>query len=164
MRLSIGKLIFLSMLVSDRSRKLRSDLISRLAHILLIVGSGLVLVAVVFGILGLFRRRWRFLIVSLAFLALYMAILSGACASGFAFYDRLRPTLAADVAQTTASIWTSIRSTYNCTGTNCVTALENAMYANKLRIGIISAVFTLVPSLLIIVILFQMRRDVLYFK
>ena len=38
------------------------------------------------------------------------------------------------------------------------------MYANKLRIGIISAVFTLVPSLLILVILFQMRRDILYFK
>ncbi len=93
-----------------------------------------------------------------------MAILSGACASGFAYYDRLDSTLQTDVAQTTASVWTSIRTTYNCTGTNCVTALENAMYSNKQRIGIISAVFLLVPSLIIIIIMFQMRRDILYFK
>lgn len=93
-----------------------------------------------------------------------MSILSGACASGFAYYDRLRPTLETDVAQTSASVWTSIRSTYNCAGTNCVSALENAMYASKQRIGIISAVFLLVPSLTILLVLIQMRQDILYFK
>ena len=93
-----------------------------------------------------------------------MAILSGAVASGFAYYDRLRPKLQTDVAQTTASVWTSVNSNYNCTGTNCVTALENAMYANKQRIGIISAVFLLVPGLTILIIMLQMRRDILYFK
>jgi hypothetical protein len=93
-----------------------------------------------------------------------MAILSGACASGFAYYDRLQPTLQTDIQQTSASIWSSVSTTYNCTGTNCVTALENAMYANKQRIGIISAVFLLVPGLTILVILYQMRLDILYFK
>ena len=93
-----------------------------------------------------------------------MSILSGACASGFAYYDRLRPTLETDFAQTSAPIWTSIRSTYNCTSTNCMSVLENAMYANKQRIGIISAVFLLVPSLTILLLLIQMRQDILYFK
>lgn len=93
-----------------------------------------------------------------------MAILSGACASGFAYYDRLRPTLETDFNQNSASIWTTIRSTYNCTGTNCLTALENAMYSNKQQIGIISAVFLLVPTLILLILLFQMRRDILYFK
>ena len=93
-----------------------------------------------------------------------MAILSGAVASGFAYYDRLRPTLETDVAQSTASVWTSVGTTYNCTGTNCITALENAMYSNKQRIGIISVVFLLVPGLTILTIMFQMRRDILYFK
>ena len=93
-----------------------------------------------------------------------MSILSGACASGFAYYDRLRPTLETDVAQSSATVWTSIRSTYNCAGTNCVNALENAMNDNKQRIGIISAIFLLVPSLVLMIIMFQMRRDVLYFK
>ncbi|CAF1310062.1 unnamed protein product [Adineta steineri] len=133
-------------------------------HILLIIGSGIVAIPIIFGIFGIIQRRWRYLIISLALLSLYMAILSGACASGFAYYDRLRPTLENDVALTSASVWIPVRSTYNCTGTNCVTALENAMYANKQRIGIISAVFLLVPSLIIIIIMFQMRRDVLYFK
>jgi hypothetical protein len=93
-----------------------------------------------------------------------MAILSGAVASGFAYYDRLRPTLETDIAQTSAPVWTSVRTTYNCTGTNCVAALENAMYSNKQRIGIISAVFLLVPSLILFIIMIQMRRDILYFK
>jgi uncharacterized membrane protein YjjP (DUF1212 family) len=93
-----------------------------------------------------------------------MAILSGAVASGFATYDRLEPTLQTDIAQTSASVWTSVYTTYNCTGTNCVTALENAMYSNKQRIGIISAVFLLVPGLTILLIMYQMRQDILYFK
>ncbi|CAF3646729.1 unnamed protein product, partial [Rotaria sp. Silwood2] len=89
---------------------------------------------------------------------------SGAVASGFAYYDRLRPTLETDISQTSASIWSTVRTTYNCTGTNCVTALENAMYSNKQRIGIISVVFLLVPSLTTLIIMLQMRRDILYFK
>jgi len=93
-----------------------------------------------------------------------MATLSGAVASGFAHYDRLEPTLETDIAQTSASVWTSVRTTYNCSGTNCVTALENAMYSNKQRIGIISAVFLLVPGLTILLIMYQMRQDILYFK
>ncbi|CAF1070243.1 unnamed protein product [Rotaria sordida] len=133
-------------------------------HILLIIGSGIVLISIILGIFGILRRRWCSLIISLAILSLYMAILSGAVASGFAYYDRLRPTLETDISQTSASIWSTIRTTYNCTGTNCVTALENAMYSNKQRIGIISAVFLLVPSLTILIIMFQMRRDILYFK
>jgi hypothetical protein len=152
------------MLVSDRRSTTQRPVSSRLAHLLLLVASGLVIVAIIFGIWGLFKRRWRFLIVSLAFIALYMALVSGACASGFAYYDRLRPTLENDVTQTSASIWPSIRSTYNCTGTNCITALETVMYNNKQRIGIISAVFLLVPSLIIAILMLQMRRDVLYFK
>ncbi|CAF3808526.1 unnamed protein product [Rotaria sordida] len=133
-------------------------------HILLIIGSGIVLISIILGIFGILRRRWCSLIISLAILSLYMAILSGAVASGFAYYDRLRPTLETDISQTSASIWSTIRTTYNCTGTNCVTALENAMYSNKQRIGIISAVFLLIPSLTILIIMFQMRRDILYFK
>ncbi|CAF1440089.1 unnamed protein product [Rotaria sp. Silwood1] len=133
-------------------------------HILLIIGSGIVLIPIILGVVGILRRRWRFLIISLALLSLYMAILSGAVASGFAYYDRLRPTLETDIAQTSASIWPTVRTTYNCTGTNCVTALENAMYSNKQRIGIISVVFLLVPSLITLIMMFQMRRDILYFK
>jgi cytochrome c-type biogenesis protein CcmE len=110
------------------------------------------------------RRRWRYLIISLAFLSLYMAILSGAVASGFAYYDRLDPTFQTDIAQTSAPIWSQVATTYNCAGTSCVTALENAMYSNKQRIGIISAVFLLVPGLTILIIMFQMRQDILYFK
>ena len=45
-----------------------------------------------------------------------------------------------------------------------MSVLENAMYANKQRIGIISAVFLLVPSLTILLLLIQMRQDILYFK
>ena len=93
-----------------------------------------------------------------------MAILSGAVASGFARYDRLRPTLETDFAQTSASVWTSVQSNYNCTGTGCITALEDAMYSNKQRIGIISVVFLLVPGLTILTMFFQMRQDILYFK
>lgn len=134
------------------------------AHILLIIASGIVILSVFFGFLGIVRRRWRYLIVAMICLVLYMSILSGSCASGFAYYDRLRPTLESDVARTTAPIWSSIRSTYSCVGTNCVNVLETAMYNNKIRIGIISAVFLLVPSLILIVLMFQMRRDILYFK
>lgn len=133
-------------------------------HILLIIASGIVILSVFFGFLGIVRRRWRYLIVAMICLVLYMSILSGSCASGFAYYDRLRPTLESDVARTTAPIWSSIRSTYSCVGTNCVNVLETAMYNNKIRIGIISAVFLLVPSLILIVLMFQMRRDILYFK
>ena len=166
-QLLIDKLIFPFMLVCinlyNKGSK-KKEFFFLLAHILLIIGSGIVVLPIIFGIYGILRRRWRYLIISLALLSLYMAILSGACASGFAYYDRLRPTLETDVAQTSASIWTSIRSTYNCTGTNCVTALENAMYSNKQRIGIISAVFLLVPGLTILILLYQMRQDILYFK
>ena len=153
------------MLVSQSRR--RDDGIEQfflLAHILLIVASGIVIIPIIFGIWGIVRRRWRFLIVCLALLALYMALLSGAVASGFAYYDQLRPTLQNDVSQASAPIWAPVRTTYNCAGTNCVSALENAMYFNKQRIGIISAVFLLVPSLLILVIMLQMRRDILYYK
>ncbi len=135
-----------------------------LAHILLIIASGIVAIPIIVGILGIVNRRWRYLFISLALIALYMSILSGACASGFAYYDRLDPTFQTDIAQTTAPIWTQISSTYNCVGTNCVTVLENAMYSNKQRIGIISAVFLLIPSLIILILMFQMRQDILYFK
>ena len=130
----------------------------------MIIGSGIVILAIACGILGVLRRRWRFLIISLIIISLYMSILSGACASGFAYYDRLRPTLETDFAQTSAPIWTSIQSIYNCSGTSCITALESAMYSNKQRIGIISAVFLLVPGLTILILLYQMRQDILYFK
>lgn len=130
----------------------------------MIIGSGLVAIPIILGIFGIIRRRWRFLMISLALLSLYMAFLSGACASGFAYFDQLRPTLAADVADINNSVWPSIRTQYNCAGVNCVNVLENAMYANKQRIGIISAVFLLTPLLTFITIIFHMRRDVLYFK
>ncbi|CAF1419995.1 unnamed protein product [Rotaria magnacalcarata] len=133
-------------------------------HILLIIGSGLVIIPILFGVLGILRRRWRYLIISLALLALYISILSAAAACGFANYDRLRPTLETDVSQTSVSIWSSVRATYNCTGTNCIVALENAMYSNKQRIGIISVVFLVLPLLAILIIMLQMRRDILYFK
>ncbi|CAF1996730.1 unnamed protein product [Rotaria magnacalcarata] len=133
-------------------------------HILLIIGSGIVIIPILFGVLGILRRRWRYLIISLALLALYISILSAAAACGFANYDRLRPTLETDVSQTSVSIWSSVRATYNCTGTNCIVALENAMYSNKQRIGIISVVFLVLPLLAILIIMLQMRRDILYFK
>jgi len=133
-------------------------------HLLLIIGSGIVALPIILGIYGVLRRRWLYLMICLALLSLYMACLSGAVASGFAYYDRLRPTLEQDVAVTTASIWSSVQTTYNCTRTTCVSALESAMYANKQRIGIISSVFLLVPLLTSIMIIFHMRRDILYFK
>ena len=134
-----------------------------LAHLLLIIGSGIVALPIILGAFGVLRRRWRYLMICLALLSLYMAFLSGAVASGFAYYDQLRPTLEADAQATTNPVWPSIRTTYNCTN-NCISVLENAMYANKQRIGIISAVFLLVPLLTSIMIIFHMRRDVLYFK
>jgi len=134
-------------------------------HILLIIGSGIVAVPIVFGIVGILRRRWFYLMICLALLSLYMACLSGAVAAGFAYYDQLRPTLFTDIQSSpTASIWTTVQQTYNCAGTNCVTSLENAMCANKQRIGIISSVFLLVPLLTSITIILHMRRDILYFK
>ncbi|CAF3481446.1 unnamed protein product [Rotaria socialis] len=133
-------------------------------HILLIIGSGIVIIPILFGVLGILRRRWRYLIISLALLALYISILSAAAACGFANYDRLRPTLETDVSQTSVSVWSSVRTTYNCTGTNCIVALENAMYSNKQRIGIISVIFLVIPLLTILIIMLQMRRDILYFK
>ena len=93
-----------------------------------------------------------------------MACLSGAVASGFAYYDQLDPTLTTDYQDTNNAVWSAVRSTYNCTQSTCVSVLENAMYANKQRIGIISSVFLLVPLLTSIIIIFHMRRDILYFK
>ncbi|CAM4786951.1 unnamed protein product [Rotaria magnacalcarata] len=104
-------------------------------HILLIIGSGIVIIPILFGVLGILRRRWRYLIISLALLALYISILSAAAACGFANYDRLRPTLETDVSQTSVSIWSSVRATYN-----------------------------FLPLLAILIIMLQMRRDILYFK
>jgi hypothetical protein len=134
-----------------------------LAHILLIIGSGLVAVPIILGIFGLLRRRWLFLMICLALLSFYMAILSGAVASGFAYFDQLPQNLQNDSINYTNNVWTNIRSTYNCTGT-CVSTLLHAMHANKQRIGIISSVFLLVPLLTSIMIIFHMRRDILYFK
>jgi len=136
-----------------------------LAHILLIIGSGLVALPIILGIFGILRRRWRYLIICLALLSLYMAFLSGAVASGFAYFDQLLKNLQTDIASySTNSVWTSISSTYNCTINTCVSILDAAMNANKQRIGIISSVFLLVPLLTTITIIFHMRRDVLYFK
>lgn len=102
--------------------------------------------------------------ISLALLSLYMACLSGAVASGFAYYDQLRPTLDTDIQDATNAVWPSIRTTFNCTQPTCAATLEDAMYNNKQRIGIISAVFLLFPVLTSIMIIFHMRRDILYFK
>ncbi len=136
-----------------------------LAHILLIIGSGLVALPIILGIFGILRHRWRYLIICLALLSLYMAFLSGAVASGFAYFDQLLQNLQNDIASySTNSVWTSISSTYNCTINTCVSTLDAAMNANKQRIGIISSVFLLVPLLTTITIIFHMRRDVLYFK
>jgi hypothetical protein len=133
-----------------------------LAHILLIIGSGLVAVPIILGIFGILRRRWNYLMICLALLSLYMAFLSGACASGFAYFDQLQVNLQNDFTNyPTNSVWTSVQSTYNCT-TNCVSTLDSVMHSNKQRIGIISAVFLLVPLLTAITIIFHMRRDVLY--
>jgi len=133
-------------------------------HILLIIGSGLVAVPIIFGIFGILRRRWLYLMICLALLSLYMAFLSGAVASGFAYFDRLRQNLQNDANDQTNAVWTSIRSTYNCVMSDCVSTLDDVMHANKQRIGIISSVFLLVPLLTVITIIFHMRRDVLYFK
>jgi hypothetical protein len=135
-----------------------------LAHILLIIGSGLVAVPIILGIFGILRRRWSYLMICLALISLYMAFLSGACASGFAYFDQLQQNLQSDYTNyPTNSVWTSIRSTYNCT-TNCVSTLDAVMHSSKQRIGIISSVFLLVPLLTSITIIFHMRQDVLYFK
>jgi len=133
-------------------------------HILLIIGSGLVAVPIIFGIFGILRRRWLYLMICLALLSLYMAFLSGAVASGFAYFDQLRQNLQNDANDQTNAVWTSIRSTYNCVMSDCVSTLDDVMHANKQRIGIISSVFLLVPLLTVITIIFHMRRDVLYFK
>jgi len=133
-------------------------------HILLIIGSGLVAVPIIFGIFGILRRRWFYLMICLALLSLYMAFLSGAVASGFAYFDQLKQNLQNDANDQTNAVWTSIRSTYSCTMTDCVSRLDDVMHANKQRIGIISSVFLLVPLLTVITIIFHMRRDVLYFK
>ncbi|CAF0750655.1 unnamed protein product [Rotaria sordida] len=113
-------------------------------HILLIIGSGLVAIPIILGIVGILRRRWLYLMICLALLSLYMACLSGAVASGFAYYDQLKQNLQNDASNySTNLIWTSIRSTYNCTINNCVSTLDDIMHANKQRIGIISSVFLL---------------------
>jgi hypothetical protein len=102
--------------------------------------------------------------ICLALLSFYMAIISGACASGFAYFDQLKQNLQTDVNFSTNSVWTSIRSTYNCTLNTCATTLDDAMHASKQRIGIISSVFLLVPFLTAITIIFHMRRDILYLE
>jgi len=100
----------------------------------------------------------------LALLSLYMAFLSGACASGFAYFDRLKIQLRDDYnSMPTNSIWTDIRSTYG-SPTDYLSTLVDVMHENKQRIGIISAVFLLAQLLKVIAIIFHMRRDVLYFK
>lgn len=100
----------------------------------------------------------------LALLSLYMAFLSGAVASGFAYFDQLKQNLQNDLTTfSTNSVWTSVRTTYNCTINTCATTLDDVMHANKQRIGIISSVFLLVPLLTTISIIFHMRRDVLHF-
>jgi hypothetical protein len=136
-----------------------------LAHILLIIGSGLVALPVILGLFGILRRRWRYLMICLALLSLYMAFLSGAVASGFAYFDQLQQNLQTDITNGWLNpVWTPILSTYNCTMNTCASTLDNVMHANKQRIGIISSVFLLVPVLTVITIIFHMRRDVLYFK
>jgi len=138
---------------------------SFLAHILLIIGSGIVAIPIILGIFGVIRRRWRYLMVCLALLSLYMACLSGACASGFAYFDQLKQNLQSDaINYSTNSVWTSVRQTYPCSTNDCISTLDQVMHANKQRIGIISAVFLLVPLLTSITIIFHMRRDILYFK
>ncbi|CAF0725580.1 unnamed protein product [Adineta steineri] len=133
-------------------------------HLLLIIGSGIVALPIILGVFGILRRRWRFLMIALALLSLYMALLSGACASGFAYFDQLKVNLQNDyTTYPTNPVWDSVRSTYGCV-TNCVPTLDEAMHASKQRIGIISAVFLLVPLLTSITIIFHMRRDILYFK
>lgn len=135
-----------------------------LAHILLIIGSGLVALPIILGIYGILQRRWRYLMLCLALLSLYMAFLSGAVASGFAYFDQLKQNLQNDLTTfSTNSVWTSVRTTYNCTINTCATTLDDVMHANKQRIGIISSVFLLVPLLTTISIIFHMRRDVLHF-
>ncbi|CAF4344360.1 unnamed protein product, partial [Adineta steineri] len=47
-------------------------------HLLLIIGSGIVALPIILGVFGILRRRWRFLMIALALLSLYMALLSGA--------------------------------------------------------------------------------------
>lgn len=92
-------------------------------------------------------------------------MLSGACASGFAYFDQLKQNLQYDRNyHPTDPIWTTIVSTYNCNMNTCVTTLDDVMHLSKQRIGIISAVFLLVPLLTSITIIFHMRRDILYFK
>ena len=135
-----------------------------LAHLLLIIGSGIVAIPIILGIMGILRRRWLFLMICLALLSLYMACLSGAVASGFAYYDQLRPTLDTDYQDASNAVWSTVQTTYNCTRSTCVSTLEKAMYDNKQRIAIISCVFLLVPFLTSITTIFHMRRDILYFK
>lgn len=101
----------------------------------------------------------------LALLSLYMAFLSGAVASGFAYFDQLKQNLQSDLNTfSTNAVWTSVRTTYNCNFNTCATTLDEVMHANKQRIGIISSVFLLAPLLTAIIIIFYMRRDVLYFN
>ena len=149
-----------------KSNNVLLRLIFLLAHILLIIGSGLVALPIILGIVGIIRRRWLFLMICLALLSCYMACLSGACASGFAYFDKLKQNLQNDYTNNPVNpVWTYISSTYNCSITGaCVSTLDSTMHASKQRIGIISAVFLLVPLLTSIMIIFHMRRDILYFK
>lgn len=136
-----------------------------LAHIILIICSGLVAVPIILGLFGILRRRWRYLMICLALLSFYMACLSAAVASGFACFDQLKQNLQNDALNyPTNIIWTQIGTTYNCATTNCILTLDDVMHTNKQRIGIISSVFLLAPILTSITIILHMRRDVLYFK
>ncbi|UJR33584.1 hypothetical protein I4U23_021021 [Adineta vaga] len=134
-------------------------------HLLLIIGSGLVAIPIILGIFGILRRRWRYLMISLALLSLYMALLSGAVASGFAYFDQLKVNLQNHCGQyTTNTTCNSISTIYGCPRNDCIGRLDEIMHASKQRIGIISSVFLLVPLLTSILIIFHMRQDILYFK
>ncbi|CAF0750738.1 unnamed protein product [Adineta ricciae] len=134
-------------------------------HILLIIGSGIVAIPIILGVYGILRRRWRYLMISLALLSLYMALLSGACASGFAYFDQLKVNLQNHCGQYTANpTCNSIQTIYGCPRNDCIGRLDEVMHASKQRIGIISAVFLLVPFLTSIVMIYHMRQDILYFK
>ncbi|CAM4765391.1 unnamed protein product [Rotaria magnacalcarata] len=81
-------------------------------HILLIIGSGLVALPIILGIFGILRRRWCYLMICLALLSLYMACLSGAVASGFAYFYELKQNLQSDaINYSTNIIWTQFSST-----------------------------------------------------
>lgn len=103
--------------------------------------------------------------IALALLSLYMALLSGAVASGFAYFDQLKVNLQNHCGQAiTDPTCSSISSIYGCPRNDCIGRLDEIMHESKQRIGIISAVFLLVPLLTSITLMYHMRRNILYFK